>query len=87
MTNQVYDHISSKPIAERLKEAAGRITDEEIQEIVRDAIRKQVNNQIILSTGVLQNTINEWINNWLEDSDNAEWTMNLIKEGLRKKLT
>ena len=87
MTNQIYDYISLKPIAERFKEATNRITDEEIQEIIRSAIKKQINDQIALNTGILGDTVNEWIENWLEDSDNAEWTMKLIKEGLRKKLS
>ena len=86
MTNQTSDYISLKPIADRFKEAANQITDEEIQEMVRNAIRKQINDQILLNTGVLGDVINEWIENWLEDPDNCEWTLNLIKEGLRKKL-
>lgn len=87
MTDHTYDYISLKPIAERFKEAANQISDEEIQEMVRSAIKKQINDQIALNTGALGDAINEWITDWLEDSDNAEWTIKLIKEGLRKKLT
>lgn len=42
MTKQTEDYLSLKPLAERFQEAANRITDEELDYIIRSKIKEQI---------------------------------------------
>lgn len=50
MTKQTEDYLSLKPLAERFQEAANRITDEELDCIIRSKIKEQVEEQIDFSS-------------------------------------
>lgn len=42
MTKQTEDYLSLKPLAERFREAANRITDKELDCIIRSKIKEQI---------------------------------------------
>lgn len=46
MTKQTYDYIALKPLANRFKEAAESITDDEIKEIIKDQLRCKIDEAI-----------------------------------------
>lgn len=50
MTKQTEDYLSLKPLAERFQKAANRITDEELDYIIRSKIKEQIENQIDFSS-------------------------------------
>lgn len=46
MSKQTEDYISLKPIADRFREAAKSISDEELREIVKDGLRSKVREEL-----------------------------------------
>lgn len=50
MKKQTEDYLSLKPLAERFRELANRITDEELDCIIRSKIKEQVEEQIDFSS-------------------------------------
>lgn len=78
MTKQAQDYIILKPIAERFKEVAMSIPDDEIRDIIKDELRKQVREQFNFGY-----TISEWVNTMLED-DNL-W-VELVRSCMEKSI-
>lgn len=76
MTNQTQDYITLKPIADRFKEVAKSITDDEIKCMIKDELRNQIREQVNFGF-----TVGQWIDDMLEDDDS--W-MELIKDCMKK---
>lgn len=80
MNSQTRDYITLKPIAERFKEVAMTISDDEIRAIIKDELREQIRKQVEFGE-----VINEWTEVWLENEDNCNFVMNCIKDCIRNK--
>lgn len=80
MNRQTEDYIKLKPIADRFKEIATSITNDEIKAIIKEELREQIRNQVKFGT-----VINEWTEIWLEDENNCEFVMKCIKESIQNK--
>lgn len=84
MIKQTEDYLSLKPIADRSREAASEITDEEIKSIIKDKIREKVDEQIDFSS--FGTVIEEMIDNWFEDDDNCMFILDTLKDGVKRRL-
>lgn len=84
MTKQTEDYLSLKPLAERFKEVANKITDEEIDYIIRSKIKEQIEEQIDFSS--LGIAIEETIENWFEDNENCNFVLDTLRESIERRL-
>lgn len=84
MTKQTEDYLSLKPLAERFQEAANRITDEELDYIIRSKIKEQIEKQIDFSS--FGTAIEEVIDNWFDDNENCNFVLNILKESIERRL-
>lgn len=81
MTNQTQDYITLKPIAERFKEVAATISDEEIKYLIKDELREQIRTQVDFGS-----TIAQWIEDMLNDDESwVELVINCMKESIKNK--
>ncbi len=81
MTSQTQDYITLKPIAERFKEVANSISDEEIKSLIKEELRKQISSQVNFGS-----TIAQWVEDMLEDDDSwIELVMKCMKESIKNK--
>lgn len=85
MTKQTEDYLSLKQLAERFQEAANRITDEELDYIIRSKIKEQIEEQIDFSS--FGTAIEETIENWFEDNDNCNFILDTLKESVKRRLS
>lgn len=84
MTKQTEDYLSLKPLAERFKEAANKITDEELDYIIRSKIKEQIENQINFSSfGIAMEQV---IEDWFEDNENCNFILDTLKESIERRL-
>lgn len=84
MTKQTEDYLSLKPLAERFQEAANRITDEELNCIIRSKIKEQIEEQIDFSS--LGIAIEETIENWFDDNENCNFVLDALRESIERRL-
>ena len=84
MTKQTEDYLSLKPLAERFKEAANRITDKELDCIIRSKIKEQIEKQIDFSS--FGTAIEEVIENWFEDNENCNFILDTLRESIERRL-
>lgn len=84
MRRQTEDYLSLKPLAERFQEAANRITDEELDYIIRSKIKEQIEEQIDFSP--FGTAIEEVIENWFEDNDNCNFILDTLRESVKRRL-
>lgn len=84
MTKQTEDYLSLKPLAERFQEAANRITDEELDYIIRSKIKEQIEEQIDFSS--LGIAIEETIKNWFDDNENCNFVLDTLKKSIERRL-
>lgn len=63
MSKQTEDYISLKPIADRFREAAKSISDEELREIVKDGLRSKVREEL----DCMELPLEEIVESWFED--------------------
>lgn len=84
MTKQTEDYLSLKPLAERFQEAANRITDKELDCIIRSKIKEQIEEQIDFSS--LGIAIEETIENWFDDNENCNFVLDTLKESIERRL-
>lgn len=84
MKKQTEDYLSLKPLAERFKEAANKITDEELDYIIRSKIKEQIENQINFSSFGI--AIEETIENWFEDNENCNFILDTLRESIERRL-
>lgn len=84
MTKQTEDYLSLKPLAERFQKAANRITDEELDYIIRSKIKEQIEKQIDFSS--LGTVMEEVIENWFEDNENCNFVLDTLRESIERRL-
>lgn len=84
MTKQTEDYLSLKPLAERFKEAANRITDEELDYIIKSKIKEQIEKQIDFSS--FGTEIEEVIENWFDDNENCNFVLDTLRESIERRL-
>lgn len=84
MAKQTEDYLSLKPLAERFKEAANKITDEELDYIIRSKIKEQIENQINFSSFGI--AMEEVIENWFEDNENCNFVLDALRESIERRL-
>lgn len=84
MTKKTEDYLSLKPLAERFQEAASRITDEELDYIIRSKIKEQIESQIDFSS--FGTAIEETIENWFEDNENCNFVLDTLRESVKRRL-
>lgn len=83
-TKQTEDYLSLKPLAERFQESANRITDEELDYIIRSKIKEQIEKQIDFSS--FGTAIEEVIENWFEDNENCNFILDTLRESIERRL-
>lgn len=84
MAKQTEDYLSLKPLAERFQEAANRITDEELDCIIRSKIKEQIEEQIDFSS--LGIVIEETVENWFDDNENCNFVLDTLKKSIERRL-
>ena len=84
MTKQTEDYLSLKPLAERFKEVANRITDEELDYIIRSKIKEQIEEQVDFSS--FGTAMEEVIENWFEDNENCNFVLDTLRESIERRL-
>lgn len=84
MTKQTEDYLSLKPLAERFRETANRITDKELDCIIRSKIKEQIESQIDFSS--FGTAIEEVIENWFEDNENCNFVLDTLRESIERRL-
>lgn len=84
MTKQTEDYLSLKPLAERFREAANRITDKELDCIIRSKIKEQIEEQIDFSS--FGTAIEEVIENWFEDNENCNFVLDTLRESIERRV-
>lgn len=82
MSKQTEDYISLKPIADRFREAAKSISDEELREIVKDGLRSKVREEL----DCINLPLEEITKSWFEDEKNVAWILNSLKESIENRL-
>lgn len=82
MNKQTEDYISLKPIADRFREAAKSISNEELREIVKDGLRSKVREEL----DCINLPLEEITETWFEDENNVEWIINTLKESIENRL-
>lgn len=82
MSKQTEDYISLKPIADRFREAAKSISDDELREIVKDGLRNKIREEM----DNINIPLEEITESWFEDENNVEWIINTLKESIENKL-
>lgn len=81
MTEQTQDYITLKPIAERFKEVAATISDDEIKSLIKEELREQIRTQVNFGS-----TIAQWVEDMLNDDESwVELVINCMKESIEKK--
>ena len=81
MTKQTQDYVTLKPIAERFKEVAMSITDDEIKSLIKEELRNQIRDQVDFGY-----TIGRWVDDMLENDESlVELVISCMKESIRNK--
>lgn len=81
MTNQTQDYITLKPIAERFKEVAATISDDEIKSLIKEELREQIRTQVDFGS-----TIAQWVEDMLNDDESwVELVIDCMKESIKNK--
>ena len=81
MSGQVQDYITLKPIAERFKEVAMSISDDEIKALIKEELREQIRSQVDFGR-----TIGEWVDDMLtHDASWVELVISCMKESIKNK--
>ena len=82
MEKQTFDYISLKPLADRFKEVAATITDEEIRNIIKAKLEEKVQEQI---EGI-DIPLSDMMDDWFGDDSNINWVMDTLKKSIENKL-
>ena len=85
MNRQTEDYISLKPIADRFKDAANSITDDEIRNMIKNSLQRQIDEQLNLGLDNLGCRVTDIIDNWFDDYNNGDFVITLIQNDLKKK--
>lgn len=82
MNKQTADYISLKPLADRFREVANSISDDEIKNIIVKKIEEKVDEQL----DEINIPLEEIVNYWFEDDNNINWVIDNLKESIENKL-
>ena len=82
MNKQTEDYISLKPIADRFREAAKSISDDELREIVKDGLRSKVREEL----DCMEFPLEEITESWFEDEKNVAWILDSLKKSIENRL-
>ena len=85
MNKQTADYISLKPLADRFRAVADSITDEEIENMIREELRETIKEQIS-NTDIGTYRLDELIESWFNTPENSEFVLNTIQESVKSKL-
>lgn len=81
MSRQVQDYITLKPIADRFKEVAMSISDDEIKALIKEELREQIRSQVDFGR-----TIGDWVDEMLTDDESwVELVVSCMKESIKNK--
>ena len=86
MNRQTEDYISLKPIADRFKDAANSITDDEIRNMIKNSLQRQIDEQLDLELDTLGCHTTDIIDHWFDDWDNENFVITLIKKWFKEKI-
>lgn len=81
MNKQTADYISLKPLADRFREVANSISDDEIKNIIVKKIEEKVDEQL----DEINIPLEEIVNYWFEDDNNINWVIDNLKESIENK--
>lgn len=82
MNKQTADYISLKPLADRFREIANSISDDEIKNIIVKKLEEKVDEQL----DGINIPLEEIVNYWFEDENNINWVIDNLKESIENKL-
>jgi len=80
MTDQTRDYITLKPIAERFKEVAATISDDEIRSLIKEELREQIRNQVEFGS-----TVAEWVDTYMEEDEMCELVKECLVGSIKRK--
>lgn len=82
MNKQTEDYISLKPLADRFREVANSVTDDEIKRIIIGKLEKKVEEQLNGINIPLEGIVDYWF----EDENNINWVIDSLKKSIENKL-
>lgn len=82
MNSQTADYISLKPLADRFREVAESIGDDEIRDIIKSKIEEKVEEQL----NGIEIPLSGIVEEWFEDDKNILWVMSSLKDSIENKL-
>lgn len=83
MNKQTADYISLKPLADRFREVANSISNDEIKNIIVKKLEEKVNEQL----DGINIPLEEIVNYWFDDENNINWVIDNLKESIENKLS
>ena len=85
MNKQTADYISLKPLADRFREVANQITNEEIDYMIRDELRRTIREQIS-DIDACTYRLDDLIETWFDDQKNIDFIVETLKGSIKDKL-
>jgi len=83
MSKQTEDYIIlPKPIANRFREAAESISDDELKDIIKAVLWDKVRREL----ECMELPLKEIVEAWFEDDDNTLWILGSLKDSIENKL-
>ena len=85
MNKQTADYISLKPLADRFREVANQITNEEIGYMIRDELKRTIREQIF-DIDTCTYRLDDLIETWFDDQKNIDFIVDTLKGSIKDKL-
>lgn len=82
MSKQTEDYISLKPIADRFREVAEPISDDELKDIIKEGLW----NKVCEDLDCMDLPLEEIVEAWFDDDDNTLWVLDSLKASIENKL-
>lgn len=83
MNKQTLDYIALKPLSDKFKEVSKNISNDDIENIIKDEIREKVKEEL---DGV-EIPLCDIVEEWFSSDENTEWVINTLKQSINNKLT
>lgn len=83
MNKQTLDYIALKPLSDKFKEVSKNISNDDIENIIKDEIREKVKEDL---DGV-EIPLCDIVEEWFSSDENTEWVINTLKQSINNKLT
>ena len=83
MNKQTLDYIALKPLSDKFKEVSKNISNDDIENIIKDEIREKVKEEL---DGV-EIPLCVIVEEWFSSDENTEWVINTLKQSINNKLT